>query len=556
MKKSKIHNRLFDFIIILLCIFVIILITYFSQNCNFLFGDDGYFSLYWSNDESFFSCFNFSIHGGGYIGLFLTKFLCFGLPNMLCIHPADFISVPHGIIKGVLTSFILILITNFCSFFKMSKKLYLLIFSTIIVLFFKFFTESSIIMSNYNFYRYFFSLLFLSIFLNYILKNILVKRNKISYKNLILASVSGFVAGTSIEINIFSLLTFVSLIYIYYVIVNKFFKGKNIFKSLKINLDKNFYIPSFFLILAVLLVTSSKIGFQQMAAQRGLGGTLITTSLLKNFVSDYFNLYFMQNIFFWLFIAVLFICALVFAVRKNEIRKIIFPPLFIISVITVYFSLVLLGKTGYDGNFWFFHNNLIFLFKMLMIYPSLYLLSYLYSKSLTVKYIKSKKLKIVLFILFIICMYKPFYNVIDFNIKLNRQILDYMYGYKRKAYMVEKILRFYYIKNKRPILPQKAILSHDCDPWRFLGEGNYNNYFIGNIMTSSYYPRIYKDKKSIDMGYELSDDAVKIFYKLGGTFSKEELENIKFSRLLNDDFVLNKDFSQTEIKNIIEQVLN
>ncbi len=55
-----------------------------------------------------------------------------------------------------------------------------------------------------------------------------------------------------------------------------------------------------------------------------------------------------------------------------------------------------------------------------------------------------------------------------------------------------------------------------------------------------------------DYCYYITNDAIDRFYNKGGTFSKEELNNINFSKLFNENFVLNKDKVQNEKINFSE----
>ena len=194
------------------------------------------------------------------------------------------------------------------------------------------------------------------------------------------------------------------------------------------------------------------------------------------------------------------------------------------------FSLIFLGKTNYDGDFWLTHPNIIFLFRMLIIYPILYCSSYVYKNLEVIKLFNKSKIKNFICLLIIVLLLNPL-------VKIPKQYDGFDATFKRKAYIMEKLLRFYYLRNERAILPKNAILLHDFDPWT----SDVNApYYIGNQITDSYYPRIYKDEKSRKLGYELNNNAMNMFYKLGGSFSKEELEDIKFARLFNEDFVLNK----------------
>ncbi|MBQ8762281.1 MAG: hypothetical protein IJZ26_03135, partial [Clostridia bacterium] len=191
-EKIKITNRVVSLLVIFLSALIVPIIVYLTFYGSF-WGDDIYFSHY-THGENLFGCLveeEFAQqHGGRYIGMFLGKFFSFGLPNMLGIHPAEFIGPYQGVIKGILIVITLLLLTNFIRLVNKSKLLYLSIFFILTAYFFY-----SIYSSNtwvpyitYNYYRYCVSLLFLGYFFNFMFENLLKKARKIKIKKLILAS--------------------------------------------------------------------------------------------------------------------------------------------------------------------------------------------------------------------------------------------------------------------------------------------------------------------------------------------------------------------------------
>ena len=113
--KIKGINKFCKTIIFLVTIFVTWIMFSITKNGSF-WGDDYFFSLYYYN-EGIFSCLidkNFANqHGGGYIGLFLSKFFSFGLPNLLGLHPSNYVGGAHAIVKGVITIITLIAVSKF-----------------------------------------------------------------------------------------------------------------------------------------------------------------------------------------------------------------------------------------------------------------------------------------------------------------------------------------------------------------------------------------------------------------------------------------------------------
>ena len=117
---------------------------------------------------------------------------------------------------------------------------------------------------------------------------------------------------------------------------------------------------------------------------------------------------------------------------------------------------------------------------------------------------------------------------------------------KRIYYISEKIFRFYILKDEIPVLPDFRDELNLYPYWLGItvsGEHIFNSHVI------TYYPRIYKDirndktklhkYKIIRSGYYCREDALEKFYEKGGTFTEKELRELKFSHLLDKNFVLN-----------------
>ena len=530
-----------------LSLFVIILVPYLSSNVNFLFGDDGTFSLYRTLNESFFDCLKFVNHGEGFIGLFLTKFFCFGLPNMLGLHPSDFIGPYSGFVRGLLTVAILMTIAYWGCFYKKSKTLFLFLYVVLIAFFFWSAPQCMMLMCNFNFYRYFLPMIFLVLFWNFLLKNLLAKRKKINFFYLAVACFSGYVTATSVEITIFSTLMCITLIILYSIFVNVFIKNDKLKKSLKLNLDINFWLPILFFCVFIILFTTSQ-GFKEIACDsRGLGRIAVDFDMVKEFMKVFFDLYIVKKLFYVLSFVVLFTMSAFIAVRKNKIKKIIFPFFYVISLYSVIFSLIFLGKTHYFGDFWITHSNIIFLYDLLLIFITLYCLSFVLQNPI-IKNIKVRRTIIailagIMFFQSFICCKEGISDSKDQN--------NYLYAYKKSMYISEKMLRFYCLKDEIAILPKKLFMSLRYEVWTFEATQKENDYYINSVITDSYYKRIYHDTTHKYIGFVLRDDAVEQFYKNGGSFSKEELENVQFSRLFDENFVLNKNYSAEEMKDIV-----
>ena len=252
--NSLIKDKLFIFIFLLFSLIIMFFIIYFSKNSTF-WNDDWGYSVY-GYKEGLFDILNFNKeHGAGYMGFFMCKFLCWKLPLLLGINPYDFIGIPQGIFKSLFAVLALYLISKSITFHYKSKILFLFIYFLFGVLFFYNNFDSSILYVNYNFYRYFLSFIFFCVFIYYIYEHSIIKYGKTNYFKLFIASLCGYVTGTSIEIT-FYLSAFLCAYMVIYnfiiVLINKIFiKKDNYIKSFKFNLDKNFYIPAIFLYLQI-----------------------------------------------------------------------------------------------------------------------------------------------------------------------------------------------------------------------------------------------------------------------------------------------------------------
>ena len=129
-------------------------------------------------------------------------------------------------------------------------------------------------------------------------------------------------------------------------------------------------------------------------------------------------------------------------------------------------------------------------------------------------------------------------NVQKFNNYKQHQQKD-LIELRKITYQMEKILRFYYLKDMIPYLPTYVrSIPNQGYAFSYFNVHDKPNCF-NDQTTISYYPRIYKSFKSAQLGYCFCDNAMEKFYELGGTFTDEELNNIQFKRLLDEDFVLN-----------------
>ncbi len=530
--NEKLHKYINIFIYFLLYIAVLFTVLDFCHNFV-IFDDDKVFSTYVPG-EKLFDCLSFLgglkfdfIHGAGYIGLFLTKFLSFKIPLILGMHPQDFV-IYHQIIKSIFLFLLIIVVSKFFNIYIKSKYLWsLTAFALIFYIVYSVLkTDSFIFICNYNFYRYLLSIIFYAGFWYIIFKNLLGVC-KTDYKLIILACFLAYTIGCSSEIEACSSLILVCLIFLYNIfifIINKFFNN-NIFEKYKLNLSRTFYIPVLFLILSVIFVSLSS-GFKHVADERQIYSIAVTFEFFKEFSFIFFKYCFKDIYVFWIIDLTFMILSFISAFKNKDIKSVVLPLLLQSAILFSMYSLIVCGKSNYGRTF-IEHNNVLFLYMQLLVLPLLIFMSYVY------KNIKNKKF-VYLFVLFLISIFSFF--IFNIFISTGKNIAsvkkNVINTYTKSAYTVEKILRFYYLQDKIPVIPY-----YQCLDWtyNYYGKREYDPF-----ITTQYYPIVYKSDISQKLNYIYDDNALDIFYKNGGVFSDSEFENMKFSRLLDDNFVLNK----------------
>ena len=555
----KTKNIFFYSTIGIISLLFILLIFYLSKYCCF-WGDDAWYSLYTDN-EKMFDCLTSDSHGGKYIGQFLGKFFSYGLPCMLGIHPENFQSSYHAIIRAVFMVFTLLTMGKFVSIYEKSKLLYLYFYIFLIVLIIKYIPLSDIINIYYSFYRYCFSILFFSIFWLFIYKNITGLEDNKSIWKLIWISLCGYIIGTSSEIVFFASCTLASLIVIWKlvsILLKNKIKDNLIINSLQIKLNRNFYMPVMFFTIGVILFVSSS-GFKEVSADRGMTNIVVTSDLLKEFTSYFINNCFYEIKAFWITFLILACSGIYLSIRNKDLKVPLFVFYFLFSLMTVMFSLVLCGKT-LDGEFFIIHCNILFLYKMLLLIPFGIMLSYVFQYIFKNSKYHSLIISCLAAILFFYLSLSLLHNtrlIQDIN-----SLQDYLLKRKQENYILEKLTRFYYLNNKTAIIPKELYENPQLykDTHYFDDIDNMTNcVYERNQLTHVNYYNIYKTIPDVLPYICVKDNAIDEFYNNGGYITEEELNKLDFNRLFDEQYVLkpttnNKDekYTVSEIKELIK----
>ena len=557
MNLSLKKNFLFYLLIALISLLIIFTTTYLSKTTS-LYGDDLWYGMY-DKEEGFFECLYrhtaYEIHGGGYLCLFLTKLLNFSLPNLLRIHPMDFNSTHVGIFKGLVYITIFLMISGYTTFWVKSKKILFtsFLFLSAYYLYAFYMTTPTFFNLNYTFFRYIVPIIFFSIFLDFIVKNSLGKIKKVSKKYLFSLLLCCYILETSVEILIYVSVSLLGLIWIYNKIFEFIYKNNEKLKKIYIyNLDRNFYIIIIFFYINMIIYHCSY-GYVKTLKQRNFENFYLPLSDVRDFFIQYWNEYVIDVIGIWIAFIVFMILAFYFAHKRNEIKIAVLPFFLQFSIVLVYCSLVICGRTHYETNeFWLSSTSLKNLYYILIIYGLYMYIGYVIKNIRhNIPTIKDKKRFINGICIFISAIIIT--SVSIFSKEIINSIKNYVVDsynltvIRTRLYEAEKMLRFYYLRGETPYIPSEFNVMNESDdvPSAYVWKNEFEDYKkypckIKATFSELYYARVYRDYESPKKGFCFTNDAMDRFTQAGGTFSEKELKELKFSRLFDDNFVLNK----------------
>lgn len=552
--KDKLKEYFPDFCVYSLLLFVICLIMFFSQNNGLMYDD--FMECSYGLNEGIFVCLlpGETVHGGGYTSIFLTKLITLGIPYLLDLHPGDYLCCIAPVIKGILyalfffTAIKCVLLRNRSKWLFVSSLMFLIFYLLCIL-------HSANLMcikDNETFFRYVFCSMFYYVLFSYTYKNIIFRNLKGG--NFLLIILSVIVAATNLEIIIFAFCMFFFIIIGYNILINfiSWISGKSVvFKRIyKYNLNIKFYAPViFFYIVSFFYIKSPR--YYNNYDGRGFGSFVFTIQNVEEFLSLFYQMYIMDNILYWI---ILILIILIYLYRQKSIlqkKKLLCSLFMIVSIVCVYFSLILFGKNGYDSDYWIRDVKLWIFFKIMVLAPAFILLDDIL-RHVCIKY-KQICINFLCLFLFIISVY---YAVLMYY---NRYLVSDVYIFKKINYINEKMYRFFSLKNETPYLLKINPNPRDYNwvPFLFLelidGNDDYKNEqkicSFEETRTSVYLEKVYNVKFDIDensVRFCLSDNALDKFYASGGVISRYELDNIKFSKLKDSQFVLNNQIPDDE----------
>ncbi len=174
--------------------------------------------------------------------------------------------------------------------------------------------------------------------------------------------------------------------------------------------------------------------------------------------------------------------------------------------------------------YWVLHPGLLFCFKTFLYTAILYIAGYLSTMY------KCKIVKIIFGCIFVLLMLFHIFNYHREFILLhtNPQV-------KRTMYIIDKISLFYVSRGETIILPKELpfYVIPDIDPYSLAAkEKNYSKiYYRDHSKYLRYLETNYKVDTSKGLGFDKWEDAIKQYYRKGGSFTKKELEKPNFSQM-------------------------
>ena len=259
---------------------------------------------------------------------------------------------------------------------------------------------------------------------------------------------------------------------------------------------------------------------------------------LSEFTKVFINSLIVKYIVFWL----IALCLYRFNKRREKYKHNIFAISVLSGVLIFGFSLIIMGKTNYDGGYWIEHKDIYSVFIPAILYAVTILALPYIKKKMTANWFRNTF--VVVFVVFLVsfCYY-------------SNQLEKELYAIKEYTYLRDKIRLFYYYKGQKPIYPMSThICLADKHIKQVYYENKFNrsdNYYDDNFihensngyltMDKYYYPlnyKIYIDEPAAPV-FLSHKDGIKSFLNNGGSIDEINNKKYRFKDLKNKDFVLN-----------------
>ncbi len=527
---------------IILFVFSVFFLNFLAKNTCIVWED---LTQIFVNKSSVFSLYQEADHGC-LLSWLAIKLVGSYIPHLFGIHPNE--NVLGNLLRAIVVSFIPFLISRFALIRKSDSKSAFYYYANAFLLSF---VVVSIIPDVYYLlvfysknFRYLLMMVFYLIFwLKFI--RCFFKTVECSRSTVVVLSILAFIVGLSVEpVNISSVFT-LGCFWIYFFVEKRSIQAK---------------IPPFLLFSTILFLVGFAIfysgpSFWQIAVnERGLSSfnhvIFVVFSSFPQFVFEWFMTVFI-NEYRWIFsfLIVLFTVLIIRLTQKSPNlngtgdmeKKSVLVAFFLLFGATFFnFTLIFSGRTYYDGQSFWLKSIDLKLDTSIIFMASLFLLVGIFLSHEGISKIKQKAGRLA-FQALVLVLFLIFYG------STKTTIISHFNGYydsRKLMYQVEKMYVFYSLKNKVALLPETILLDHNLKYTYFglISEQYSQKDYQGERLPffKTYYEFIYPSNKFVKIRLVNDLIAIEKFSSLGGNFSKQELKDLNFNKLLDKDFVLNK----------------
>ncbi len=547
MTKANLVLKTFLYVLITL---LIIAVLYFFIDKTYMIAED-YRWLFFYPNTNIVDLYKDADHGS-FIAIIISKIFGSYIPLSFNVHPNDNYFGNFFKVFNFIT--VMFLISRFSITSNKSKFLgvfnYFLAAFSFSVLFLgtsAWDSVATLFVSGRN-YRYIFMMIFYLLFWLNFYKIYLTKKWK-SGLSFFLFIVICFCSGLSTEfINIsiiFSLLFLLLFpILLGSILKSRYFKIKHYYPFFKkfIFKSKKIYILGIAFLSGLFLLYFNP-SFTRLAKDRGVAGfEEVLYTFRENFIE--FSKYWFLEVFVYDFhwvvsLSILLLTIFCFSLAKNKVtslKVIYFSYSLIFGVMVFNYSLILSGKTFRDFPHYWVSCPSLGLDTLIVLLSALFVLFGYCSREL----IKQRKylffnltalyLVGVLFFIPALHLYKSFDDNFFYYYKLK------LSNSRKMMYKLEKMYRFYTVRKEQPILSDEIL---NVDIFREEIIGCFRSTPQSASFIEVYFPALYGEKNNLPIKLLPEEKAMQEYYKRGGKFEKTELEQPKFSRLLDEQFVVN-----------------
>lgn len=486
-----------------------------------------------SNDDIVdFIVKKFTIYHGRFFTTYLQLFFIKTLPNFLNINYQDFAIISHASLKSIFITLLDICFVLPIIFFIKNKNKYKDYISSSFLLLGYFIFITLIINLHFNFgieiaqffYGYIFPIPFFIIFWFQTFKYFVVGIN-ITKSNFILY----------ILLLIFSVTTNEEILNVTFVMLFLIFITNLLKSKFKINKKSQKLLLSIFITLFIIFITYKSEGLNIIISGYNLSIIKsINLSSIYKFMNVFTNRLFTSVYFLWMPI-ILMIIYLKLINKNNKMNKKINNYILIsyISFFLFFGSLFFLGESFTYENYcfyhmfpkyWILHPGLLMCFYGFLVFNNFFLLSYI----LRISNIRRFLFFYSIFLIFSIPQIK------------NNIIFDDFADLRRKEvlYIADKMSYFYFSKMKPAVISVEGIdlilptyNNHFPKDLEDTTGESYKNKIYRNLIYLEYINKTYNIDTTPGIMFVPYEQALEIFEQNGGTLTKEELNELKFSKI-------------------------